>query len=488
MSLRTKLNCLLCLLCLNFSVTARAEDVVLGCVDCYSSMSLIDQIFHELFPDKSARWVLYQSHPYSTDQENYLSYFPEDRVLERVRLQPLPDGVTDEVAAELARARNVKHVFGGMDLGSQRAPNLNRLLGFRDNSVEGARVRIEKYLSSIVSGRYAIPTRRLIDAEDAIKWVAGLPNKEIIVKPVVGVLGKDTQILDATDVARLRIVFDGLLDTNQAFILQPRITGRKFFANTYTKAGVTKVVSAAEYFQFDHRGKPNYFLNGFLSLTSPEADLMQEVSNYVMPAHHIEFGMAHPEFILDQESGHMYLLEMNGRVAGAGIPEVDKRIYGTSQLHLHLMAIIDPERFDREFGMFPTQRKQTGFMFFVSSPAPGRWKPAAIQAINSSPSYFLPGAQYAVRPNASVEPTVSMDTVQGIFYLLGDHAQVRRDVHQMTSMFEEGRMLDHSTIVDREGVVVAKACDDRLREASVGTTRLARSMRAALGEIDWDKF
>ena len=247
-------------------------------------------------------------------------------------------------------------------------------------------------------------------------------------------------------------------------------------------------MSASEYFQIDYDEKPNYFLNGFLALDAHEVKAMQVAVDFLTPAHNIEFGMAHPEFILDQETGRLYMLEMNGRVGGGGVPAIDAQVYGISHLHLHLLALFDPTRFEKEFRNFPRPRKKMGFMFIVSSPGFGIWNPTAIRAIRSDPSYFLPGPQYEMIPESRVEPTVSMDTAQGMFYFVGDRAQVRRGVEKSMRMFEEGQLIDHTRIVDGGGSIAPQLCNAILLNVSANRSRLVESMKNAAAKIDWRKF
>jgi hypothetical protein len=476
------------ILFISFSLALAEEEITLGCVDCYSSMSLVDSVFRSLFPGKTPKWILFQSQEYSETQHNYLKAFPEDRVIQRIKLLPLKGGLTDEAAAELARSHKIQYVLGGMDVGSQRSPNLNHLLGFKDNAPLKSVVRIEKELSAKVSGEYAIPTHILTDVEQAINWIKKLGNSEIIIKPNVGVLGRATQYFKTNNSEELKKLLEMLLATKESFIIQPKIVGPKFFANTYTLNGKTKILSAAEYFQIEYQDKPNYFLDGFLSLFSKEAKAMQKAVNVLIPAHNLEFGMAHPEFILDQETGKLYLLEMNGRVGGAGLPAIDAEIYGTSQLHMHLLALFDPKRFEKEFKNFPRGRRKNGFMMLLSSPGSGVWNKSAFEALKSHPSYFLPGPQYQIEPESKVNETLGMDSSQGIFYFVGTKDQVKAGVNLAADLFVKGQLIDHTKMIDEKGGVNAVDCANTLKAISANRSLIVEQMNKALRKINWRKF
>src|SRR4051812_1001892 len=91
--LKPLLSFILWFICGLITFKSKAEDVVIGCINCYSSMHLIHRTFRELFPDKNPKWILFQSHDYSPSQERYLAAFPKENVLKRVRLSPLEGGV-----------------------------------------------------------------------------------------------------------------------------------------------------------------------------------------------------------------------------------------------------------------------------------------------------------------------------------------------------------------------------------------------------------
>ena len=68
--MKSKFTFIICFFVSFTSLTAKADAIVLGCVDCYSSMSLLDSIFRELFPGRNPKWILYQSHEYIASNES----------------------------------------------------------------------------------------------------------------------------------------------------------------------------------------------------------------------------------------------------------------------------------------------------------------------------------------------------------------------------------------------------------------------------------
>ncbi len=143
-------------------------------------------------------------------------------------------------------------------------------------------------------------------------------------------------------------------------LIQPRIKEGFSTLTPILLRGAFKVTAASEYFQIEMDGKPAYFINGHLDTQSGLVKRMEEALTFLLPSHGIIFGPAHPEFILDEETGKLYLLEMNARAAGLGTPEFDHQVYGLSQLDLHFLALLDIERFKQEFASFPRTRQKQG--------------------------------------------------------------------------------------------------------------------------------
>lgn len=467
-----------------------AEEVVIGCVDCRSSMSLVDPIFRELFPGKTPKWIFIQAQTdYSRADYRQLDAFPSERVLMKLKLRPLEGGISDQEAAKILRANGVQYVLPGTDSGANRTPNLNRILGFQDNSPETAPLRLQKGEGVKVAGEYAIPTHKLKSVEAALKWIDAIKAQgydEIFVKPDVGLFGINAQSVKISDRASLKRNLSELLGSGDTFLIQPKIVGRKFFSNTYTSEGVTRVVSAAEYFQIENKGKPNYFVDGMLSLESAEVKGMQKAADFLMPAYGIEIGMGHPEFILCEKTGRLYLLEMNGRVGGSGLPALDRAVYGINQIQLHLLRLFDRARFEKEFSAFPRPRLRSGFLMLLSSPGEGVWNAKALSEIQAHPSYLLAGPQYEIFPGTRVKHTTSMEKAEGPFFFVGTRDQVRDGILRVVDLYESGALIDHTRVINDGGVTKTLICPDLLVDGR--RTEFTQAKRNALSTIDWRKF
>jgi hypothetical protein len=203
---------------------------------------------------------------------------------------------------------------------------------------------------------------------------------------------------------------------------------------------------------------------------------MQKGVDFLNPAHGITTGMAHPEFIECNETGRYYLLEMNGRVGGGGLPGIDSAVYDLSQLELRLLELFDPRRFEAGFASFPRARKKSGFMFIATSPGEGVWNPDALEALKAHPSYFIPADHYRIPSGGKVARTTGMDSAQGIFFFVGDRETVRDGVSRTVYSFTVGSL----------PLVKFSSCNDALTARR--QVDLRGKMHEGLRSIQWDRF
>ncbi len=458
---------------------AKAEVFTFACVDCRSSMSLAPQIISRLFPDLQVRWILIQSDEYSPEQAKNLSAFPKSS--RKIRRLPLSGGFSDAEILEIAQKEQVRYFLGGTDNGAALAANFNWLSGFPDNDPKHISTRLVKSLSQGASGDYAIPTHELRDIAAAKRWIANQGHSEFTLKPDVGFLGKDTSYYSKEDLLSDDSLLLSFLISGARMLIQPRIKGRVFYANTYSFEGAFKVTAASEYFQIEMAGKPAYFLNGHLDTESGLVKRMEEALTFLLPSHGIIFGPAHPEFILDEETGKLYLLEMNARPAGLGTPEFDRQVYGLSQLDLHFLALLDIERFRQEFASFPRRRQKHGFMYVVYSPTGALWNSDSLKSIQRHPSYFLPGRQYLIQGGDLVKGAESMNDLAGSLYFVNkDIRVVQAGVEQAVELFSSGRLFDVENSIDGR-------CVNPFRVASAYLP-FQDEYRGTLSKIPWSSW
>lgn len=458
---------------------------ILACVDCYSSMSLAHSTYERLFPGEKVSWVLIQSEPYNDVNEDFMKSFPADSI--RLRLGVEEGGYSEQAIVDQCKRMGVEYFVGGMDTGSFVASKLNFRAGFKDNDPNKADIRLSKLESAKVSGKFGIPTYALKktddtlkNLEDAKKWIAEQRWDTFTIKPDVGFFGRDTfYISKKALLSDDRHLLD-LLRALESFLIQPKIEGRFFYANTYSKNGVSRVTASSEYFQILNNDKPAYFANGFLDLNSFEVLKMGEAAEFLLPAHGIYNGPAHPEFIIEYNTGKLYLLEMNARVAGLGTPELDRQIYGMSHLELHFLSLFNEERFWPAFNSFPRPRLKRGFMYIVASPTEGYWSEETLGIIQQQKSYLIPSERYLLDSRRKVKASTSMNEIAGTLFLSHqDPRVVKRDFLALANLFDQGRFF-------------RKAGSDPTCPGAFNDTeqhsKLRNENKKALKKIDWSRF
>jgi biotin carboxylase len=131
-----------------------------------------------------------------------------------------------------------------------------------------------------------------------------------------------------------------------------------------------------------------YFINTFLSLTTPEAVELRQIAKSINDSQGHHNGMSHLEFIVEESTGRIYLLENNARVAGAGVPMLERAVYGISQLDLNILRVLDPERLKIELAKLPRERLTNGLMFVIPSPIDGQITQPGVDFLTRLPTYF----------------------------------------------------------------------------------------------------
>ncbi len=465
-----------------FSLALRASPTTIACVDCYSSASLYPAVLERLVAlglvtkeqaDK-VRWVLVQTHPYSEDQEKYVSHFPPGSV----RLSF--DGTKKSwqiAAAEALRREGVQAVIGGMDEGSFQSPLLSAELGLPHNPVDTRDLRKQKKLQMEAVGDYGIPTKPLEDVEAVLKWIETFPHDEIVVKFNDGVSGvgmeyfsKNDRELKAKLLAKQAGPKIGPFGKEDFFIVQPRIRGRKFFINTYTFEGKAVVTGLSEYFMIDWNGTSLYFIDPFLPLDSALAKALEPLAAEFNSRLDAVLGAAHIEIIQDALTGKYYLLENNVRIAGAGVPALEADGFELGQMELHLLSILNPEKLRELLATYPRKRVSGGLIAVVPSAYDGTLSAEGVRKIQSLPSYFLPGPQYALRPGKRVYKTKDQSTAE-LIHFRGGRAQIRQGVESIVELVKSG-----SLVTPLDGQV---PCSSLL--ASLGSV-LEESIRS----MDWE--
>lgn len=457
------------------SVYARAYTI--GLVDGYSSWSLAPGIARELSPESEITWILIQTHPYSEDQERFVSTFPNSI---RIKMAPMEGGMTVQEVADYLRARNIDAVWGGMDEGSSRSPALNEILGMRDNPARSVDLRRDKDKLDIAAGEWAIPKIGLGQGIDEYDWLKAQGANEFVLKFTHGVNGTGMRFGQLGTRENFERWLENLgprksyiLNRNDKSLIMPRIRGRKFFANTYTFEGKTVLTAVSEYFMIELDDQVYYFLDGYLDLDSDEALAMKKIIDQTYPKFEIVHGMAHPEFVQDETTGEFYYIEMNARVVGVGAPAVERKVYGYSHLDLHLLSLLDPDRL-RALMAKGLRRENSAFIAIPTLSSKAKYNRAKVGKFLRASSAMPVEEQYKLPFNTDLIPTPDQAPVAGAFYFAGDKESVRASVSSFYQHLQDGAFFDSD-------------CSSSFLRPGF-ESELKKGMAEAFSKIQWSKF
>jgi hypothetical protein len=466
----------------SYSVSASARTITLACVDCYSSSSFYALRAAELAPPGvQVRWIFLQTHDYEPAYQGHIRSFPEGTVFKRIQ------GESDAELAAYLIDQKVEGVIGGMDEGTYHANAINaeirklKGVGFEDDAADTRHLRRSKLPMGEAAGDYGIPAHVLTHVDSAMEWIDRLPQQEIVVKYNSGAAGFKMDFLSKADPIALRARLQERLDGNTTgafgkpdlLLIQPRLRGREFFINTYSFNGVTYLTGLSEYFRIVWGDKSLYFVNTFLALDSEEAQAMAPIAAEINLRLGKRNGPAHIEFLLEQGTGRWYLIENNVRVAGAGVPELERAVYGTSHLDLHLLRFLDPARLARELAATPRSRVQSAAMFIVPSPYAGELTGEGIGKIESLPSYFHLPFNYRMQPGP-VKQTHDLYSAPFVIHMLGAPHQLRQDVERAVHMLKQSELVQFAIPQD-------VSCSSAIQNAG----QLFHTLQSAVDDVNW---
>ncbi len=451
-----------------------AQKIKIACIDCYSSASLYPLVAEKYKTQFEIEWFLVQTHAYSDAQSSYLSAFPA--ASPRLRYDPRAVGWLDQVESDF-RALGIDRVLEGMDEGSYQATAIGERLGLPHNSLRMREERKKKDRQMEVAGKdFGIPTEPLTTVDKAMRFIQTFPQDEIVVKFNDGVSGVGMEFFSKRDRhlrAKLKAKLEGSkmgpFGREDTFVIQPRIRGRKFFIDTYTFEGKTVVTGLSEYFMVDWNGTTLYFFDPFLSLTSEEARRLEPAAREINRRMEVTHGAAHIEFIIEEGTGKIYLLENNVRIAGAGVPALEREVYGMSQMELHLLSILDPDALRREMDQYPRPQKTGGLIVVIPSAHDGFLLPSGVQSLESLKTYFRPSAQYSLKPNAPVMRTQDQNSAAALAHFVGSRADIRHDVGRIVEMIQTRELI---------GSKRSRPCPKRIAQ-------LAGALEGAMAQTDW---
>lgn len=434
----------------------KPRQVYVACVDCYSSASLYPRAAQSLFVDEvEVKWVAVRTKKqFTPGQEAFFQanrHFYEDRVFYIDPSQP----ETIEIACRGMKELGIIKIIGGMDEGNYHSPPMSEYCSLPDNRTETAYLRRMKAPQAHAVGpEYGISSLLSSDISEILAFVheqAAAGYREVIIKPndgggsidVLAVpVDRTNEIIEIVRDMRSRTTENG--SPMDRVVIQPKIEGVEYFVDTYTADGVTKITGLWKYYKVVEDGRNISFVNRPLDLDSTEAIELQPIIEHVIEKVDHRIGPAHIEMMKETASGRWKLIEHNGRVAGSGIPDIERRVWGISNLELALLHAVDPERFRKEFESFPRKRLLDAALLRVSSPLPGRIRAGRYDQIKKLNTFVLPAPHYAPNLAKEVKKTMDLETVVFGVNFVGETQNVRDDLAKAVRIATAGGLLKHA--------------------------------------------
>lgn len=446
-----------------------AREVTLACVDCYSSASFYPQVAQEMVPEAKVKWIFIQTHDYDPAYEAHRAAFPPGTIFKRL------DGNT----VEFLRQEKVHAVLGGMDKGTYEAIALTNALGMTNIPDPFREMIRRKDLQATAARQWGIPTHKITNVDEAMAFAAKLYQEGVVLKYNAGAAGYEMEFISRSDTTylrqrleeRLASIKPGPFGEVDSLILQPHIIGREYFLNSVLVDSHFYPTALSQYYRIHWAEKGLYFINTFLSLTTPQAVELRLIAEAINELQGHRDGLSHLEFIIEESTGKVYLLENNARVAGAGVPMLERAVYGISQLDLNILRVLAPERLKAELAKLPRERLTNGLMFVIPSPMDGELTQQGVDFLTGLPTYFKMPNHYCPVPG-SVKKTKDLYSAT-VFHQSGEASQLQTDVGRIISKLAAGQLFNYSP--------GSLACRENLLRAG----DLMEALRMGVPQVDW---
>lgn len=471
------------------SIAKDLKPITLVCVDCFSSATLYAKSAQRIAGDRPIQWILVQTYRYDPYYENMQSLaFPPSS--EKLFIDPSNETAVDTFL-ETLKNRGVKRVIGGMDQGMYHASLWNQHLGAKDNDPALRDARRKKFEMSKMVGQYSIPTQLVKDAGSSLKFLDDNPTTTAVLKLNAGVASIGLQMVPTQNRQQLKIALEtatvGIAGTTGAidsFVVQPKIQGTEYYAQTFSVDGKTYLTGLWQYYKIPYGNSHLYFVDRPLSLKGAVAKELHPILSKINLSLGLTQGPAHIEMMRQEKTNKWYLIENNGRVVGSGIPELEREIYGISHLDLYMLSVLDPAKMQAELDTFPRRMVKDGFVFNAPVSFHGELTSEAIKNLESFPSYFLPGEQYKLRPKDDIVPTTNLVDAAFVLHAAGETRQVQKDFRKMFSQFIAGEIVRPRPPPAAPLETTANRCNAGL-SASAKAGDFLKHMMSTVREIRW---
>ncbi|WP_405166645.1 ATP-grasp domain-containing protein [Nocardia sp. NBC_01499] len=252
------------------------------------------------------------------------------------------DGEIDPtiLAHRLAELR-VDRVVAGAESGVILADTLTHLMGLPGNRHETLAARRNKQLmaETAAAAGIAVPRGRTFgNADDARAWFISNGLTEAVVKPLSSAVTDNVRFCCSAD--DVHHACKAVLSSNNVFgqpntavLVQERVHGVEYYANTVSYDGVHRV---AELWRYSKRagstGSPVYDYEEPVPVHAEETAPLRSFVVAVLDALGVVCGAAHTEVMMTERGP--VLIETGARLGGGTAPDVVQRYSGISQTSL----------------------------------------------------------------------------------------------------------------------------------------------------------
>ncbi len=424
--------------------------MVLVCVDCYGSAALYITEAKRLFPDREIGWIHVRT---QKKLGVYAKSFELTRRLYRREFLWNPEDLisTNTLISNL-RQQPVVGIIGGMEEGARFEPILSQALDLRSNNPLSANLRRNKWAQqdAIRSTPHGVPSLLSNSVTEILEFTGQLTTGRIVLKPdaasgavmVYFVRRQDPQTI-IEKLSRMLGSVDQYGHKISQVVVQPEVVGDEYVVNTISHEGQTVITGLWRYHKVMlPNGRRVYFIDRPVDLTGSLASELGPIISNINKKIGLDFGPGHAELMHEHATGLWFLIESGARLMGTGAPAVEERVWGTSQLHLNLMRLLDTPKFLAEIQRPPRKMKTDAALVTLIAPGAGRYKTAALDSFDRLTTRFEPAVYYRFDGALRVSETVDLNSAPFTFNLIGDTERVKAEAGQIVRLMQSRQVFD----------------------------------------------
>ncbi|MDI5964538.1 hypothetical protein [Streptantibioticus silvisoli] len=348
------------------------------------------------------------------------------------------------LAARLA-SLGVTRVVAGTESGVVLTDTLTHLMALPGNRYETVGARRDKAAMgrAVAAAGLATPlTAEFADADRAATWFAAGGLAEAVVKPPSSAGSDNVRFCRTADEVReacARVLGSRNLygEPNRAALVQERLHGVEYYANSVSHDGVHRI---AELWRYTKRsgagGHPVYDYEQPVAPDAAQAASVRAFVPAVLDALGVACGAAHTE-VMATARGPV-LIESGARLGGGTLPWVIEKYCGTSQTSLLADTLVEPDalrRFDDTAAVRPGELRNVAL---INSEAGTVRSLDWADRLQRLPT--LVALSHGVRPGQRLPVTTDLLSSPGYVYLAAqDPHEVERDYDALR--FMESRSL-----------------------------------------------